>query len=108
VFSYAVAIVLGRKPSSNLRRIHSGRALATALVSRARLSRRSALGRAVPRFERSLCGDRRAATLALGTWATRTRPPDGLPTVCAICAAPGESYSDVTIRVARSGGERVQ
>jgi hypothetical protein len=32
VFSYAVAIVLGRKPSSNLRRIHSGRALATALA----------------------------------------------------------------------------
>jgi len=44
-----VAIVLGRKPSSNLRR--SGRAMATRTsrgFRRASFSRRSALGRAVP------------------------------------------------------------
>ena len=55
------AIVLGRKPSSNLRRIHSGRAMATALASRISTATLSA------------GAERRRAPLSLKASATQIR-----------------------------------
>jgi hypothetical protein len=110
VFSHQVAIVLGRKPSSNLRRIHSGRALATALVSRASLSRGRPSGALSPDLS-AACAEI-AATLALGTVAVEAERTGWqrayLALSCGVLAklkalrGPGEGYSDMISRLAKT------